>query len=57
MTVQKLIERLARVPVKTKDVAIAAGDTCGALAEVKDTKGGMIFLVAQDWKGVIDEQE
>lgn len=48
MTVQRLLDRLAHVADKTKNVMVVCGEFCRPLAKVEDTKGNVLFLELAD---------
>lgn len=48
MTVERLIDRLAHVPDKTKPVIASCGAFCLPVHGVEDTKGGVLFLELED---------
>lgn len=48
MTVQRLLDRLAHVPDKTKSIMVVCGEFCRPLERVEDTKGKVLFLELEE---------
>lgn len=48
MTVQKLLDRLAHVPDKTKPVMASCSAFCVPVLRVEDTKGGALFIELEE---------